>query len=528
MIEKSNIIRNSAIAIFLFAERNVYLCFTLLSLILSAWCIYADNIINIDGIFYLSAASLFADGQWAEAFAIYKWPAYSILIGAIIFVSGLEPFYAAQVANAAFDSLSVIIFISIVRLMGGTPRGLIAAGAIIVCHLWVNDMRATIIRDHGYLTFYLLVTYYFLKDVETPQLKSKIACLVAVLTASIFRIEGLVFTASIPIFYAFRQAQSKKGKAITLLFCAAIIVSLPIAIAIWRAGFISFIVNALITWPIETTIASLELQVFAEIPTRIENLRNGILSPFAQDYALAVYIGIVISIVIVGVINSITLLYAPMAIYGLFVKRIMPNPIFITPIAWLALTNIVFLLIFVSQSLFYDWRFGTALSLTLALPATFTLIKTYRFWWFSNPDKIFRNFFVPATAITLAVAFAIEGLPSPSRSRHLKLAAEWMQENIDDNRSVISNNGIFMYYAGRWERQSGPTLGIQPNKSTNYWVSNRQPEMKNIADFEYLAIRYLHQKQEIDDLVRLNPDAHLIKLFDNGRGDHVAIIEIEQ
>ena len=55
-------------------------CIVVASIVLSAWCIYADPVINNDGVTYLAIADLFIKGNWLEAFDAYSWPFYSLFI----------------------------------------------------------------------------------------------------------------------------------------------------------------------------------------------------------------------------------------------------------------------------------------------------------------------------------------------------------------------------------------------------------------------------------------------------------------
>ena len=59
------------------ASRDVRFSAAMVSLLLSAWCVYLDNVVNNDGILYLRGAELIADGDWQGAVELYKWPFYA-------------------------------------------------------------------------------------------------------------------------------------------------------------------------------------------------------------------------------------------------------------------------------------------------------------------------------------------------------------------------------------------------------------------------------------------------------------------
>lgn len=509
-------------------ERHPFLFFIFLSLIFSGWATYADSIMNNDGILYLSAASLFAEGQWNEATLIYKWPTYSILIAGIIIITGFEPFYAAQVLNSALDAGTVAIFIAIVRLMGASRRGLLAAGVMIVGHLWINDMRSTIIRDHGYLTLYLLAIYFLLKDRLTPEYKTKLACVASLLCASLFRIEGLIFTASILVYYGWIHAGTKIQKLL-LVFSVLILTFLfPIAAVLWKTGFPNSIFFALIEFRFDELIELFHEYQFSDVAGRVDSLRENVLPSFAQGYAGIAYAGIAITFTVFAIIKSVTLLYGPMACYALYKNHIVPNKTLIGRLIWMSVINIGILFLFVCLNLFFDWRYGVALSLTLALLGTFSYIEAYRVWWNAPPKDRRRYILLPVTLTVLILALAIDGLPSPTKYRHVKYAALWVQENIQNQSLLASNSRIFMYYAGRWKGVMTPLLRNNIDASTQYWTSPKPAVAGPLGGFDYIVVDVRRHGPRTDQIIRDNLDVRTLKEFKNYRGERIIIFQVKK
>jgi hypothetical protein len=54
----------------------LYATIAFLSLLISAWSVYQDNVINDDALWYLEAAGLFSAGEWISAYNRYPWPLY--------------------------------------------------------------------------------------------------------------------------------------------------------------------------------------------------------------------------------------------------------------------------------------------------------------------------------------------------------------------------------------------------------------------------------------------------------------------
>ncbi|MDP6140539.1 MAG: hypothetical protein QF866_05065, partial [Arenicellales bacterium] len=97
---------------------------TVLSVALSAWCIYIDDVINNDGVEYIRAAERLALGDWTGALSLYKWPFYPLLMLIVGKVAGVGYQVAGHIANSALLSAVVALFVLTVRALGGTSRRL--------------------------------------------------------------------------------------------------------------------------------------------------------------------------------------------------------------------------------------------------------------------------------------------------------------------------------------------------------------------------------------------------------------------
>ena len=163
---------------------------TLASIILSAWAVSLDDVINNDGILYLQIAELLDRGEWQVAFQLYKWPFYPLLISLVANVPGLGYEHAAHLLNAALTALTVVCFISLVRELGGDQGTVLAAAIVIVLYPGINEYRSFIIKDTGYIAFYLLSLLYFFRSLRSPGWGQVVTWISSILVATLFRIEG--------------------------------------------------------------------------------------------------------------------------------------------------------------------------------------------------------------------------------------------------------------------------------------------------------------------------------------------------
>ena len=182
----------------------------LASIVLSAWCLFLDNVINSDGVVYLRTAELLSNGDWQTALSSYKWAFYSFLIAGVQLITGLSFEYSANALNAALTALAVAVFLSLVGELGADRKILIAAVVVVLLFPGLNRYRAFIIRDAGYIAFYLLALLLFIKDLKQPRPALRLGWLASIFVATLFRIEGFIFLVALPLV---RQWQLSTGAA---------------------------------------------------------------------------------------------------------------------------------------------------------------------------------------------------------------------------------------------------------------------------------------------------------------------------
>ncbi len=160
------------------------------SVFLSLWRYAQSPILNNDAVVYLQQASLLSAHEWEAAWALYKWPFYAGLIAFIQQISGLSLETAARLLDMGLWTGVTVAFVHCIHTWCPRHAPLWSATVVILGYPWVNEMRPLIIREAGYLAFYLVGIGYLLKSTQRIDLKSEISALLAFLMAGLFRIEG--------------------------------------------------------------------------------------------------------------------------------------------------------------------------------------------------------------------------------------------------------------------------------------------------------------------------------------------------
>lgn len=179
----------------------LYAIAALVSVLLSVWIGWREQVINPDGICYLMSAEafqVFSVSQVMQLCPQSGWPFYPWLIHGVMSVTGWSSLVAANVLDGALSLLSVLTFVKIVETLGGSRRVMAFAAFVILCAHEFNSVRQYVVRDHGYYAFYLLSLFFFLRVLVQPRLMSVLGWALSFVIATLFRVEGAVFLIALP------------------------------------------------------------------------------------------------------------------------------------------------------------------------------------------------------------------------------------------------------------------------------------------------------------------------------------------
>ena len=168
--------------------RDVRFPAILASLVLSAWCLFLDDVINNDGILYVRTAELISRGEWQAAIGSYKWFFYPLLMAIVGKLTGLSLELSAHVLNAGFTALTVVTFISLVRELGGSRSVVMAAAILVLLFPGLNEYRSFVIRDAGYIAFYTLALLLFVRNLKGPTWWLTTGWIATMVVATLFQI----------------------------------------------------------------------------------------------------------------------------------------------------------------------------------------------------------------------------------------------------------------------------------------------------------------------------------------------------
>lgn len=445
----------------------IYAVAALASLLLSLWQIYNTPQINHDAVYYLLAIQ----GDAASIRQIGNWLFYSKLIQGISLITTLEPVHAAWLLNILLDTLLVLAFIRLVETLGGGRQTLFWAALLVLSLPYLNDNRADIIRDHGYWAFSLVAMIAYMHLFKAFSWRSLLLWNLAMLTATLFRVEGVVFLIIMPLGLLLNTAlpwrQRIRSMALSLIPVVTIVLGFGLAMALFN-GFQNRLVASL-------SKAGGILAVFTDtLPAKANLLRQEVLPQFSQSTAqVTIYLGVSYSI-IKDLVSSLSWLYfGILLLRRWFPARGLPGE---AGTVILFYTGISFVVLFLhgAQHFIMVSRYTMSLALMLLVVVAFSIDELHKKMR-EHPSSR-RLFAVVATCIILLFADSL--VISSAAKTYILDAAQWARENLPDRARVLTDYHVERvgYYSNR-------------NNDKHYVFRRYRPGTTRMEEYDYAFVR---------------------------------------
>lgn len=497
----------------LYRDRPILLlCMVIANIVLSAWCLNIDPVINNDGVTYLGISQLMLEGHWSDAFNYYSWPHYSTFIAGTAKFFFLEIETAAHLLNLILVTSLTIAFVCIVgELSNNNHRIMFIAALVILFFPSITKYRSFIIRDFGYLSCYLWSLYFIFRFCSSLDKKHLIAWILFATLSCLFRIEGIAFLLIASYFLVIFTADKIPHRKLVLS-------SLSIGLVLLSTTLLLWYVKDKYAPMIEVAQASGKNinNIFELFIANTQDKLGG------KELTVANY-SIVIAQNIGGVlyelIRRMAVFYFLFAIYA-YVYNIGFKSSLIKRI-WLVyvLSNLCLLIVFSLYNNFLASRYAMASALTLLLLAPFVidqLINTFKDYRISK--KAVSVFILSLLAIS-----SIEGLDVWTKKNHIKIAGLWVKAHLPKEAKIYSNDRLIPYYAKRSARttldDNYSSLQLGQYISTNH-----------LETFDYVALSTKPRDTFENDINKqfLKKYGKPVKIIDGNGNRHVFVYKLSK
>lgn len=495
-------------------ETRIYWVAGLISIVLSIWLAASETVVNTDAICYLLSAQEIGHSSIAQAMQVCgqaKWPFYPILIYSLAKFTHLSYAVAAYSLNALFSLMTVLVFIRLVKALGGKPRELLLAALVILFWHNFNGVREYIIRDHGFWAFYLLSVLCLLQFFNHPKWRYALAFSASLGVATLFRIEGGVFFILLPFLALFKPQASIKQRLYYFFM-----LNLPVLLSLLAgAGWL-------------LTHAQQTLENLGRVNEIVTHLQHGIsiiadkyqqtklalaqhvLGPESKNDINLVFLLVILSWYLISVISNLSPVYALLTVYAAAKKyrQALSNSGLV--LIGYVIINFLVTFSFLIERLFLSKRYLIAFSLILLLGVPFALSMLIADW-----SKVRHKVAVSALGLFM-LASAIGGVFNFGYSKaYIHHAGAWLADNTPKHARVYSNDIQVMYYS----RHFGNEIFDKFN-AYNHLEKIAHEQWKQ---YDYLALRFNKQNEKTITNIAAELNKHPIQVFKNARGDRVEI-----
>lgn len=456
-------------------NRRLMFLTALASLLLSAWAVWLDPIINNDGILYLRVAEAFYDGDIETAVGLYQWPLYPYLISLVKTILPISFEQAAHLLNALFYVLIVWGFLAIIYELGGNRRTLVIAALVILLFPTLSKYRSYLIRDPGFLVGYLWSLVFFFRYWKQPDWSTALMWLMCALFAFLFRIEGLIFLLLAPISWLWARYQTRTSRIPLLILSAASVMIVSWGFLLWLYGPAGGATNQVLASPWLHAQASW-WEVVQETQYKVQAIKQEFLNQGSEHFSIVVYMMTLILILLWTVVHRMAIAYAVISVYAITGGSAFPERRLLSAWWWIVWLNIVGLLVFTFAMTFLSGRYVVALVLTLMLAVPFGLDGLW-----TKHDKRLQKVWVFPAIVLLCFALGLRGLDVATKKTYLKTAGHWIAQNIPSDARIFFSNKKLIYYSGFNNYRNGANY----NWAEVMHFVNR----KAWQDFDYLVVQ---------------------------------------
>ena len=204
------------------------------SFLLSAIAVATGNL-NRDGMLYTAAARAFIEGGLPAAIGVFSWPFLAVLMGALSQATGLPPEWCGHALNLLFMSGACALMIALIR--DKDPELAWLSVAILLALPGLNGYRNELIREYG-SWFFVMLAFWLAKDwPENPSWRRSLAIHSAIILATLFRPEALIFVPCILLWQHFQPSPSSRPKR-ALMLCSLPAIGLAAVLMLHFSGML--------------------------------------------------------------------------------------------------------------------------------------------------------------------------------------------------------------------------------------------------------------------------------------------------
>ncbi len=497
----------------LILEKHIYLISALLSLLISLWLFASNDIISRDATVYIEVAQAFHSGGISAAFAVWKWPFYSIVIDIVHQLTGLGFDHSAYLLTIIFETVITVTFVKVYSKIAFDGARLWVAMLFILTFLALNDYKADIIRGYGFWAFTLIAVYQFITYFQTKCKSSAFLWQISIIIAALFRPEAVVFAALAPLYFLFNRDSSLVENIKQLLMLHSVF---------YLVGFLAMGVIASSNQIRDAIFSNLPAQVdyfspekiFYNFNVAVENFIQYVLPfDYSARYSYLILASGLLSMLLFKLVNNLTLIYSGIWLTGSYKRWInLKQESYI--IYYFAFIAFLILGVFITSKLFISSRYTVLLLLLIGL-----IISQYLDYLIAYLNEQKKVVGLSLLSIFIAFQFLDGVISTGAKKTPIKQSAEWVIGVIKPGDRVACNEMRYAHYTQQ-------KCFLADNRFYKSYSSSDIQFLKN-NNYTYLLLWVKHKNSKMLKLLEQDDNLVPLKRFENRKKDVGLVYKIK-
>lgn len=476
----------------------------LVSLLLSFFAFYTNDIINRDGILYLAMSKAYLDGGLLATAKLYTWPFFSMVVAYIHQITQLSLEHSAYLLNILLFVLLTDVLVLLSHKILPNTRQLVIAALLFLCFQTLNEYRDFVIRDIGYWYFCSLALYRFMQFLDTASIRNGTLWQLAAITAVLFRIEGMVILLALPL-YLFATQPLKNTVKQQLQLNYLFIIGMLIAILVLAAQSSSDLSAAFSKINQISDYANLE-RFLTKFNNSTAIIENQILPKYSDAYSGLIFGSGLIIMLIYKLTKAISIGYIGIYLIGRWQRANLQKVPYKQLIIYLLAVNLIILLVFIFSRYFTSTRYTLITLISLLLLMLPRICNTVEKAWTSKNKPILLIF-----GLILFVSLG-DSMTRSSSKFYIKDVAIWASQNIPENSTILTDNGRIEYYFNSHQPIARLT---------------RKKEILSYQKYDYLIVVDKLKNQQLKTQLMAMNIKPIFTTLENNRGDKATIYSIQ-
>lgn len=495
--------------------RQLLLLTGIISVLFSLLKLSSPDPLMVDGIVFLKAGQAFLASGWQASTQTYPWPFFSIFVSYISHYTGLNLLSTFHIIITFLQAMIAICFIALVKKLGGNTLEQRLAAIVILLYPFINNTRAFVTRDFGYWAFGLLAVIFLIEFMRHDKWRTALYWGIAMLTATLFRIEGFLMLAAAPLALLLRPNYNFLQRVKSFLVANSVLIFLVI-VGIFVHSFHHHAGSNTRLMDYYQQATDILPKLIQHFQMDAQKIRVNILNPLSEENAMSILIGGLLVAYFLVVLKTMGIAYMILTCFGQL-KNLIANKAGEAALLYILLfANEIMLIIFIFEQYFLATRYPVFMILIMMCWIPFSIRYIYQQWLNKKSGILGSKWLLALIAIALFINLVDSIFHFGYSKAYITYSGQWLYQNTAPQNHLFTNSKEVAFYASNSHQD--------PTRIANITLADNFDKL-DACHYDWLALRVNKHgalsPSEQDFITHHDP----IKTFENKRHDRVMIYQ---